>query len=116
VKSDREALSKILLDLCERLAQDLARKGLRAGSLGIKLRFEDFQTVTRDQTLPAPIAEAEQLREAARACLKRVDLGRKLRLLGIRAGALVQSDQASSRITKSPEVTPPGLFDPMDLS
>jgi DNA polymerase-4 len=27
VKSDREALSRTLLDLCERLAQDLARKG-----------------------------------------------------------------------------------------
>jgi len=116
VKADREALSKILLDLCERLAQDLARKGLRAGSLGIKLRFEDFRTVTRDQTLPAPIADAEQLREAARACLKRVDLGRKLRLLGVRAGALVQSDQASSEVIRPAEVPPPSLFDPVDLA
>jgi len=116
VKSDRDALSKILLDLCERLAQDLARKGLLAGSLGIKLRFEDFQTVTRDQTLPAPIADAERLREAARACLKRVDLSRKLRLLGVRAGALVQSDQVGFGATKPGEVPPPGLFDEMDLT
>ncbi|NWJ41069.1 MAG: DNA polymerase IV [Geothrix sp.] len=115
-KQDREALSRILLDLCERLAQDLARKGVLAGSVGIKLRFEDFQTVTRDQTLPAPIADAERLREAARTCLKRVDLTRKLRLLGVRAGALVQADHANSGATRPVEVPPPGLFDPMDLT
>jgi len=115
-KADRAALSKILLDLCERLAQDLARKGLRAGSLGIKLRFEDFQTVTRDQTLPAPIASADQLREAARACLKRVDLGRKLRLLGVRAGVLVPAGQAAPGVARPTEAQPPGLFDPGDLA
>ncbi|MCE1205675.1 MAG: DNA polymerase IV [Holophagaceae bacterium] len=116
VKADRAALSKILLDLCERLAQDLARKGLMAGSLGIKLRFEDFQTVTRDQTLPAPIARADQLREAARACLKRVDLERRLRLMGVRAGALVPADQAASGAARLAEAPPPGLFDPSDLA
>ncbi|MFN7958870.1 MAG: DNA polymerase IV [Holophagaceae bacterium] len=114
-KADREALSKILLDLCERLAQDLARKGVLAGSLGIKLRFEDFQTVTRDQTLPAPIADAERLREAARACLKRVDLGRRLRLLGIRAAALVRADHAGPGAGPL-EPPPRGLFDPGDLA
>ena len=89
-KQDREALSAILLRLCEGLAADLARKGVFARGVGIKLRYEDFKTVTRDTTLEAPVQDAESLRAAARSCLKRVDLGRRLRLLGVKASALVQ--------------------------
>ena len=111
VKLDREALSKILLDLCERLAQDLARKGYLAQCIGIKLRFEDFTTITRDQTLSWPIADAASLREAARASLKRVPLDRRLRLLGIRAGGLVKESDYQLQADKPSAVAEPGLFD-----
>jgi DNA polymerase-4 len=115
-KQDREALSRILLDLCERLAQDLDRKGYLAQCVGIKLRFEDFSTITRDQTLPLPIADAAALREAARASLKRVTLDRKLRLLGIRAGSLVKKEDASVR-PAAPEMSmEQGLFLGLDQS
>jgi DNA polymerase-4 len=109
-KQDREALSRILLDLCERLAQDLARKGYLAQCVGIKLRFEDFSTITRDQTLTLPIADAASLREAARASLKRVSLDRKLRLLGIRAGGLVKRDAPSLQSPAREESMEQGLF------
>jgi DNA polymerase IV len=92
-RQNREELSGILLRLCERLAQDLARKGYLARSVGIKLRFADFSTITRDHTLQVPIADAAALREAARASLKRVVLDRKLRLIGVRAGALVKAGE-----------------------
>jgi DNA polymerase-4 len=113
-KQDREALSRILLDLCERLAQDLARKGYLAQCVGIKLRFEDFSTITRDQTLSLPIADATALREAARASLKRVTLDRKLRLLGIRAGSLVKMDDPSLKPTAPKEPLEQGLFPWLD--
>lgn len=110
-KADRDALSRILLDLCERLAGDLARKGYLARSVGIKVRYEDFSSVTRDQTLPIPIAGAEKLREAARAALRRIPLDRRLRLLGLRAGSLVKVDPTGSR---SPGPDGPGLFDSLE--
>lgn len=103
-KADREALSAILLDLCTRLAGDLARKGVKAKGVGIKLRYDDFRTVTRDVTLAAPTQEAEGLREAARSCLKRVDLDRRLRLLGVKASALVPDSEPAAEVQ-------PGLFD-----
>ena len=59
----------------------------------MKLRYEDFRTVTRDTTLASPTGDAETIRTAARTCLKRVTLDRKLRLLGVRAGSLVHSAQ-----------------------
>ena len=88
-RRDRTALTGILLDLCRRLGDDLERKGLLARTIGIKLRFDDFQTVTRDLTLDRATAEPAAIRDAARSCLRRVPLDRPLRLLGIRAGTLV---------------------------
>ncbi len=87
---DREELGRVFTQLAEQVATDLQRKGYAGRTIGIKLRFEDFKTVTRDLTLPAPVADAFAIRHAAGQCLKRVDLSRRLRLLGVRAASLVR--------------------------
>jgi len=85
---DRALLGGIFTELCVGLASDLTRKGYASKTIGIKLRFDDFKIVTRDLTLPAHTMDAKTIRRAAGECLKRVDLTRRLRLLGVRAGAL----------------------------
>ena len=85
---DRATLGAIFTELCVELAGDLARKGYASRTIGIKLRFDDFKIVTRDLSLPAHTMDAQTIRRAAGECLKRVDLTRRLRLLGVRAGAL----------------------------
>lgn len=85
---DRSALSEILLGLCQRLQQDLTKKGYRGKTVGIKIRFEDFQTLTRDFTMDSATADAETIRHAARVCLRRLILDRRIRLLGIRVSSL----------------------------
>lgn len=87
---DRATLGAIFTDLCVRLAGDLERKGYVAKTIGIKLRFDDFKIATRDATLPAHTMDARAIRRVAGECLKRVDLSRRLRLLGVRAGNLVK--------------------------
>jgi len=87
---DREALSGIFTRLCEQVAADLARKGYVGKTIGIKLRYDNFQSVTRDQTLDTYTADARTIRDAAGQCLKRVDLKRRLRLLGVRVGSLMK--------------------------
>ena len=88
-RHDRETLSRIFTDLCERVAGDLQRKGYAGRSIGIKLRYDDFRTVTRDHSLAAPTQDAKVIRKAAGECLKRVPLEKRLRLLGVRIGNLV---------------------------
>ena len=85
---DREELSSIFTELCESLARDLTRKGYAGRTIGIKLRFDNFKTVTRDHTIEAPTQDAKAIRRAAGECLKRVELTRRIRLLGVRIGSL----------------------------
>jgi DNA polymerase-4 len=87
---DRSTLTGIFTELCIELAGDLARKGYASKTIGIKLRFDDFKIVTRDLTLSAHTMDARTIRRAAGECLKRVDLSRRLRLLGVRAGTLAK--------------------------
>jgi len=106
-RADRDQLTRILLDLCQRLAQDLERKGYAARTVGIKLRFDDFSTLSRDLTLGRAIADADGLRDAARDCLRRVVLDRKLRLLGLRAGTLCRPGEEARA---GPHFIAQGLF------
>lgn len=88
VKRDRAELTRVFTWLCEHVAGDLVRKGYATRTIGVKLRFDDFSTVTRDQTIEAPTQDARAIRRAAGECLKRVPLGRRIRLIGVRAGSL----------------------------
>ena len=88
-KWDRTELSGIFTTLCLRLAEDLERKGYASRTIGIKLRYSDFQAVTRDLTLPNGIKAGTDIRKAAGECLKRVPLDQKIRLLGVRASGLL---------------------------
>ncbi|WP_189611692.1 DNA polymerase IV [Pigmentiphaga litoralis] len=98
-RQDRDALSGIFTALCTKVAEDLKRKGYVGKTIGIKLRYADFHTVTRDVTLPAPTGDAATIRRAAGECLRRVPLDQRLRLLGVRIGALSRPGDAPAELT-----------------
>ena len=88
---DRETLSRVFTELCARLAGDLERKGYAGRTIGLKLRYDNFKTLTRDCTLETPTRDPAAIRRAAGECLKRAPLERRIRLLGVRVGALSKS-------------------------
>lgn len=89
-KGDRAELSEIFTALCLRVGDDLVGKGYACRTVGIKVRFADFKAVTRDVTLPIAVSDGAAIRKAAGECLKRVPLEQRIRLLGVRAGGLVE--------------------------
>ena len=111
-KRDRDALSAIFTELCEDLADDLQRKGYVGRTIGLKLRYDNFKTVTRDRTIPEPTQDARTIRRAASECLKRVSLERRIRLLGVRISGLCRpEDVPSSALSAAEPTSEPSLFD-----
>jgi DNA polymerase-4 len=102
VRRDRGELSSIFTGLCNGVSDDLLRKGYAGKTIGVKLRYDNFRTVTRDSTIAVPTQDATTIRRAAGECLKRVPLERRIRLLGVRVGGLVRSDAVAS-MAREPE-------------
>jgi DNA polymerase-4 len=103
---DRAELGAIFTRLCEQVAGDLQRKGYTGKTIGIKLRYDDFKSVTRDQTLDHHTADAKTIRNTAGQCLKRVPLHQRLRLLGVRVGSLVRQASGPTDGAETPVPTP----------
>jgi DNA polymerase-4 len=90
---DKAELGELFTRLCTQVAADLQRKGYVGKTIGIKLKYDDFKSVTRDQTLDLYTADAQTIRQVAGQCLKRVPLTQRLRLLGVRVGSLVKASE-----------------------
>ncbi len=89
---ERNVLWNQLQQQVVRCLESLAAKGLLARTIGIKLRFSDFHTVTRERTLPEatndPAAILEVVAELMR--LHWSPTRRPLRLIGVRLAGLNQ--------------------------
>ena len=105
-KRDRAELSRIFTELCVDVSEDLRRTGYAAKTIGLKLRYDDFRTVTRDKTIALATQDAQAIRRAAGECLKRVALERRIRLLGVRVGGLCPADAVTAAPQEAPEPTP----------
>lgn len=104
---DKARLTRIFTDLCVRVAGDLQRKGYAGRTIGLKIRYDNFHTVTRDLTIDLPTQDAAVIRRAAGACLKRVPLDRRIRLLGVRVGLLSKpGDIANAGMPARPLLPP----------
>jgi DNA polymerase IV len=103
---DRARLSEIFTELCAHVADDLRRSGYAGRTIGLKLRYDNFRTVTRDRTIDVPTQDAQAIRRAAGECLKRVPLDRRIRLLGVRVGALVPIGEVARASARDEDPTP----------
>jgi len=88
----REALVRMSSELCE----SLQRHEHHGRTIGIKVRLDDFSTVTRARTLPEATCEAEQVTSVALALLEEYSPPRPVRLLGVRVAGLVSREASGS--------------------
>jgi DNA polymerase-4 len=79
-------LEATLARLCEKVGRRLREHSLRARTVQIKLRYRDFTTITRAETLGGATDLDIELFEAARALFRRNwKAGAQVRLLGVHA-------------------------------
>jgi DNA polymerase-4 len=85
---DWQSIAKTLALLTREVVSDMQDSGNKARTVAIKIRFSDFETKTRAKTLTDYTDSEEEMRKAAFACLKRIDLNKRVRLIGVRASNL----------------------------
>lgn len=98
---DFDHLKEILWPLCERVAEDLRKKGYAGTTATLKLKTSGFRTLTRSRKLPDPSRLAETYYRNGLALLEKETDGTAFRLIGIGASNLVPADRAD----------PPDLLD-----
>jgi DNA polymerase-4 len=81
---DPQALAHQLQQLSQGVARRLERHGLAAATIGVKIRYADFTTLSRQMTLDVPTDDEEIIYQAARALFERSwKRGWPIRLLGV---------------------------------
>ncbi|HWI30363.1 MAG TPA: DNA polymerase IV [Microbacterium sp.] len=86
--ADPAYLRAELLRLADRVATRLRAGGWESSTIAIKVRFADFTTVSRSQTLPEPTAVGQRIGDAARELFASIALRQSVRLVGVRAEKL----------------------------
>ncbi len=82
---DWQIIARTLAELTKEVVADMQDSGYLAKTITIKIRFSDFQTLTRAKTMADYTDVEDEIRKAAFACLKRIDLNKRVRLIGVRA-------------------------------
>lgn len=107
--TDCQLLEKTLSRLVETLAYDLRKGGWCTGKLTVKIRYSDFQTVTRQITLSATASDYP-LTMAALKVFKALYTRRVLvRLVGVSVGKLVRGTEQLSLFDAQGKVLPTTL-------
>jgi nucleotidyltransferase/DNA polymerase involved in DNA repair len=90
---DRRRLWAELRSQADEVAGRLRSDGLRAREVAIKLRYGNFETLTRQLRLPTPSGSAAAIAQAAALLVKRHwDRARPIRLIGVRAARFEPAD------------------------
>lgn len=87
--TDMEQVRAVLLELADDVALSLRSHKYLAGKVTLKVRYGNFETITRQGTLPAPACLTMPLYTKALELLSHVNLqGRGIRLLGVGSSSL----------------------------
>jgi len=97
----RDTVIKTIDELAADVTEELRDDGYRGRTVTVKIRYRDFKTHTRAQTLPSPTDDDFTIRTTAVALLDRFTMDRPVRLVGVRVSSL--SRTASAQSTPSPQ-------------
>jgi DNA polymerase IV len=90
--ADRAEQVAHLRRLTEQLCSALRRQNRRGRTIAIKVRLDDFTTVTRARTVPEATNEFDRVADVACALLHEYDPPRPVRLLGVRLAAFDEGE------------------------
>jgi DNA polymerase-4 len=90
--ADARRLEEILRRLASELCEGLARHERRGRTIAIKVRLDDFSTITRARTIAQPTNDTATVADLAVALLREYAPTRPVRLLGVRVAAFAEAE------------------------
>ncbi|UCE50303.1 MAG: DNA polymerase IV [Phycisphaerales bacterium] len=103
--TDKNILLSVLLDQVEDVAHRLRRNNLEAKTITLKLRYEDFRTITRSRTFADPTDVTSVLWQQARQALLKwhKKSAGALRLLGFGVSGLQKTGSGQRQLFSEPD-------------
>lgn len=97
-KTDMDFLMAELVRMTERVAYELRQDDKTAGCIAVKIRYPDFETTSRQVTIPYTFYDDELIAKAKELFHKLYRKGQPIRLLGVRLSELT----GGTEVTKVP--------------
>ena len=86
-------IAKNLVELIQKIVASIREEDYRGRTVTVKVRFADFKTYTRAKTLDQFTESEPEIRKAAYDCLGRLELKKKVRLIGVRISNLEKTER-----------------------
>jgi DNA polymerase-4 len=100
--ADHGRLETYLREMSRELCEGLARRGRRGRTIAIKVRLDDWTTVTRARTVEAPTNDVSTVIEVAIELLRAYAPPRPVRLLGVRLAGFPDAEPEPKRVAPAP--------------
>ncbi|MBN1141856.1 MAG: DNA polymerase IV [Deltaproteobacteria bacterium] len=81
--TDRDLLCRWLLLHAERVSRNLRRSAVAGRTVTLKVKFADFQQITRSKTFATPTSSTERIFRTAGELLDELNLKKAVRLIGV---------------------------------
>jgi DNA polymerase-4 len=92
---DWQMIARTLVKLTKDVVRNMKQEGYKGRSVTVKVRFSDFKTVTRAKTSPNSTDSEDEIRRGAFECLNRLELKKRVRLIGVRVSQLETKDDSA---------------------
>jgi len=91
--SDWEIIRKLMLAICDKLGVKMKKKHIVGRTINVKIRYPDFRTITRAETLLIPTRSPQKIFDTAQKLAAPEIEERSLRLFGIGVSNLSHEEQ-----------------------
>lgn len=97
--ADYRLVESVLMSLCEEVYRTMKINNFRFRTITLKVRFSDFRTYTRSNTLKCPAEEMEIIKRHSKNLIQEFIGQEKFRLVGIGISKLEKIDKKQTMIT-----------------
>ncbi|MBC2722960.1 DNA polymerase IV [Desulfosporosinus sp.] len=112
---DYDLLETTLLKLAVDVGRSLRKESLKGKTVTLKVRYADFQTLTRSRTLPLATDLDDVIYQEACSLLRELSLKQPLRLIGITLSNLTDQVQNQLSLFEEPQLERENLTKVLDL-